>query len=211
MYMYSRTGRIRPGRMGDATVWAMELTEKVNRITDLGVGLWTSRFSPGLGTMAWSTFVPDLTELDKANGKLMADDDFLAAVERGGENFTEAGVDDNVAQLVHTAGTPVTDPRFATITVSAMTAGHLGKGIEVGCAIAEKAAQMSGVAASFLVAATGPYAGCMWVSATETLDVLDQGEQSVNSNPEFIAYLDEAAAGVFRPEVSATTIWSRLA
>jgi hypothetical protein len=210
MYFYTRMGRVRPGRMTDAMTWSMELTEKVNRITDLGVGLWTSRFSPGLGTMAWSTFVPDLSELDKANGKLMADEGFLADVERGGEIFTDAGVDDSVAQLVHTAGTPVDDPRFAIITMSAMTAGNLGKGIEVGCAIAEKAAQMSGLAASFLVSATGPYAACAWISAAEALDVLDRGEQSVNTNPEFIAYLDEVAAGVFRPEVSTTTIWSRV-
>jgi hypothetical protein len=211
MYFYTRTGRVRPGRMTDAAAWAMELTEKVNRITDLGVGLWTSRFSPALGTLAWSTFVPDLTELDKANGKLMADEGFLSEVERGGEIFTEAGMDDGVAQLVHTAGEPVSDPRFATITVSAITAGNLAKGIEVGCGIADKAAQLSGVAASFLISATGPYASCAWISATETLDVLDRGEQSVNSNPEFIAYLDEVAADVFRPEVSSTTIWSRMA
>jgi hypothetical protein len=211
MYFYTRTGRVRPGRMTDATAWAMELTERVNRITDLGVGLWTSRFSPGLGTMAWSTFVPDLTELDKANGKLMADEGFLSEVERGGEIFTEAGMDDNVAQLVHTAGEPVSDPRYASIVMSAMSAGSLAKGIEVGCEIANKAAQMSGFATSFLVAATGQYAGCAWISATETLEELDRGQQAVNSNPEFIAYLDEAAAGVYRPEVSTQTIWSRIA
>jgi hypothetical protein len=211
MYFYTRTGRVRPGRMTEATGWAVELTERVNRITDLRVGLWTTMFSPGLGTMAWSTFVPDLMELDKANGKLMADEAFLADVERGGEIFTEAGVDDGVAQLVHTAGEPVAEPRYASIVLSGMTAGSLGKGIEVGIEIAERATKLGGVATSFLVAATGPYAGCAWIAATETLAELDRGEQAVNSNPEFIAYLDEAAAGVYRPEVSTQTIWSRIA
>jgi hypothetical protein len=211
MYFYTRTGRVRPGRMTDATTWAMDLTERVNRITDLGVGLWTTMFSPGLGTMAWSTFVPDLAVLDKANGKLMADEDFLAGVERGGEIFTEAGLDDGVAQLVHRAGTPVSDPRYASIVLSGMAAGGFAKGIEVGIEVAERATKLSGVATSFLVAATGPYAGCAWIAAAETLDALDRGNQAVNSNPEFIAYLDESAAGVYRPEVSTQTIWSRIA
>jgi hypothetical protein len=210
MYFYTRMGQVRGGRMMEATGWAAELTERVNRLTDLGVGLWTTRFSPGLGTMAWSTFVPDLVELDRANGKLMADEAFLAEVERGGEIFTEAGMDDSVAQLVHTAGEPVADPRYASIVTSGMAAGGFAKGVEVGIEVAERATRLSGVATSFLVATTGQYGGCAWIAASEGLDELDRGERAVNSDPEFIAYLDEAAAGVYRPEISTQTIWSRV-
>ncbi|HUF34042.1 MAG TPA: hypothetical protein VMN58_12630 [Acidimicrobiales bacterium] len=210
MYFYTRMGRVRPGRMADATGWAVDLTGRVNQVTGLRVGLWTTMFSPGVGTMAWSTFVPDLMTLDEANGKLMADQAFLAEVERGGEIFTEAGMDDSVAQLVHTAGEPVTDPRYASIVLSGMAAGGFGKGIEVGIEIAERATRLSGISTSFLVAATGPYAGCAWIAASETLDALDSGERAVNSNPDFIAYLDEAAADVYRPEISTQTLWSRI-
>jgi hypothetical protein len=210
MYFFSRTARVRNGQMGPATSWATELTGSVNRITELDVQLWTSMLSPGLGTLAWSTFVPDLTALEVANGKLAADHGVMDETVKGADMITDAGFDDVVLQLVHTAGTPTDDPRFAAVVTSAMAAGGFAKGGEVGVEIARRAADLTGVATSFLVATTGPYGGCAWISAAATLDEVDRGQRAVSNDPDFVAYLDEHASGLYRPEVSTQVMWRRL-
>ena len=210
MYFFSRTARVRNGQMVPATNWAVELTGRVNRLTELDVQLWSSMLSPGLGTMAWSTFVPDLVSLDTANSKLAADQGFLDETTKGADMITEGGFDDIVLQLVHRAGTPPDHPQFAAVVSSAMSAGGFAKGGEVGVEIAQRAAELTGLATSFLVATTGTYGGCAWISAASTLDELQRGERQVSTDPDFIAYLDEHANGLFRPEVSTQVMWRRL-
>lgn len=210
MYFFSRTARVRNGQAQQAMEWAVELTGRVNAIADIEVQLWSSMLSPGLGTIAWSSFVPDLVALDTANGKLSADASFMSATASSGELIVEGSFDDIVLQLVHTAGEPAADVQVAGIVTSAIAAGGLARGLEVGVEIARRGHELSGVATSFLVATTGPYGGCAWISGASTLEELEQGEQLVNTNPDFLAFLDREAAGLFRPEVSQQTMWRRL-
>src|SRR5687767_2980274 len=100
MYLFTRTARVRPGNIRDSIGWAVGITEKVNQITSLDVELWTTAWSPGNGTLVWSTFVEDLTALETANAKLMVDDLFVAEVDRGAQYTTDDGVNDELAQVV---------------------------------------------------------------------------------------------------------------
>ena len=210
MYFFSRTARVRSGKLAEATQWAVELTGRVNRIADLRLQLWTSMLSPGLGTIAWSAFVPDLVTLDTANSKLAADAGFMAETANSQELIADGSFDDMVLQVVHTEGQPVAEPHYAGVVTTAMAAGGLARGVELGIEIARRGTELGGVATSFLVASTGPYGGCAWISATETLEDLERGEQAVNMNPDFVAFLDREAAGVYRPEVSQQVMWRRI-
>jgi hypothetical protein len=210
MYFFSRTARIRTGQMQPAMEWAVDLTGRVNTIADLRLQLWSSMLSPGLGTIAWSTFVTDLVALDTANAKLATDPGFLSATADSGDLIVDGTFDDTVLRLVHTAGEPPSEVHFAGIVTSAMAAGSLARGVEVGVEIARRGHELSGVATSFLVASTGPYGGCAWISATSTFDELEKGEQAVNTNADFLAFLDSDAAGLYRPEVSQQTMWRRI-
>ena len=62
--------------------------------------LYTQVFSPQLGTIAFTAFVPDLASLEEANDKLMVESDFLAAL-RDGAEFVETPVDDLLFDVVH--------------------------------------------------------------------------------------------------------------
>jgi hypothetical protein len=211
MYFFTRTARVRSGQMGPATSWAIDLTGRVNQITDLGLQLWGSILSPQTGTLAWSTFVGDLTTLNSANDKLATDPGFLDQSAQGGDLMAENTLDDITMHLIHTAGEPVSDPHFATIVTTAMLPGGYAKGAEVGVELAERAATLSGVATSFLIAATGPYGGCAWIAATETLEELDRGGRQVSLDADLVAYLDQHTVGVYRPESGIQTMWRRFA
>src|SRR5436190_19102365 len=78
MYLFSRRARLSPGNTREAMAWATAITEKVNQISGLPVSLFTQVFSPGVGTLVWSTFVPDLATLEAATDKLNTDDGYIS-------------------------------------------------------------------------------------------------------------------------------------
>jgi len=211
MYLYTRSGRIRPGNTRDAMAWAFGITEKVNQITGLDVSLWTTRFSPASGTMVWSAFVEDLTVLETANAKLTVDDAFVAEADRGAQFSTPDGLDDELAQLVHGEIDPSRKPSYAAVVRSELAPGGFAKGIEVGVEIAQRATQISGVPTAFLVGTTGKYGGVRWITAADTVQELEHAEQAVNADPGFIQYLDQVAAGVYLPGVTTQAIYNRIA
>src|SRR5690242_10076713 len=83
MYLFSRQAQLAPGNTRAAMTWATGITEKVNQITGLEVSLFSLTFSPRVGTLAWSTFVPDLPTLEVATDKLLVDDGYVSMVDAG--------------------------------------------------------------------------------------------------------------------------------
>src|SRR5438045_2818950 len=111
MYLFTRTGRLRPGSTRESIAWAIGITEKVNQITSLDVGLWTTLLSPGNGTLVWSTFVEDLQSLEDANAKLAVDDILVSEIDRGAQ-FADGNIDDEVAQIVVGDVDPSQKPQY---------------------------------------------------------------------------------------------------
>jgi hypothetical protein len=72
MYLFTRSARLGPGNLQDQLAWSFNITEKVNQISELDVGLWTTVFSPGLGTLVWTANCDDLAILEAPDDKLMA-------------------------------------------------------------------------------------------------------------------------------------------
>lgn len=210
MYLFTRTGRIRPGNLRDSMAWAVGVTEKVNQITSLDIGLWTTAMSPGNGSLVWSTFVEDLQSLEDANAKLMVDDIFVSELDRGAQ-FGEGGVDDEVAQLVAGEVDPNRNPKYVVAVRSELLPGGFGKGVEAGIEIANRATAIGSLPTSFLVSSTGKYGGVAWITAAETLAELQASETKVNTDAGFLAYVDKVAPTCFVPGITTQTIYMRLA
>ena len=212
MYLFSRTGRVRPGNLRESTAWAVGITEKVKQITGLNVRLWTTMLSPGNGTLRWTAFVDDLTTLDNANAKLMVDDIFVSEVDRGAQFTSGEGVNDELNQIVHGADNidPSRDVRYATVVRSELVPGGFANGIAAGIEIAQRVTQIGGLTTLFLVSATGTYGGVSWITAAESLEELERADQAVNADLSFIQYVDEVAPGVYLPGVTTQTMYQRL-
>lgn len=208
MYLFTRTGRLRPGSSRESVAWAIGVTEKVNQITSLDVGLWTTFLSPGNGSLVWATFVEDLQSLEDANAKLAVDDILVSEIDRGAQ-FADGNVDDEIAQLVSGDVDPSQRPQYVAVVRSELAPGGFGKGVAAGIEIAQRATAISGVATSFLVSSTGRYGGVSWVSGTTTLAELQASEQKVNSDLSFIAYVDEVGSA-FVPGITTQTIYTRI-
>ncbi|MEY2590251.1 MAG: hypothetical protein QOJ67_2235, partial [Acidimicrobiaceae bacterium] len=46
MYLFSRSTRLGPSNQREAMEWSVNVTQKVNQISELDVSLWTTVFSP---------------------------------------------------------------------------------------------------------------------------------------------------------------------
>lgn len=89
--------------------------------------------------------------------------------------------------------------------------GHLAEGIGIGIEIAQRAERISGVATAFAVAATGVYGQVSWITEYENVEQLQRAEEAVNTNPEFLAYLDTEAKEAFQPgALTTTTVFRRM-
>jgi len=207
MYLFTRQTRLAAGHERKGIEWALGITEKVNQITSLNVGLWSPILSPGPGTLSWGCAVETLSDLEDGDAKLQADPMFMDLVESGVAN-TDGSLEDQTATFL---SNPDSDPNasYVAVVVSQIANGRFARGVEVGIEIAQRATQLSSPTA-FLMSVTGPYAGCAWISSATSLRELEAGEQAVNGNPEFIAYLDTAASDCYLPGVTTQTIWRKV-
>ena len=210
MYIFTRTAQLAPGKTRAAMAWAVGITEQVNKVTELDVSLWTPVFSRAIGRLVWSTIVESLTQLEAAEAKLLAEDRYITEVDRGAE-FTTDGIDDALASLVRFNPDPNRRPQYVAVVDATVAPGSFGRAIEVGVEIADRATRVSGLETTFAAGVTGAYGGVVWITGATSLDELQAGENAINGDQDFVAYLDREAANVFLPGSSEQTILRRIA
>jgi hypothetical protein len=209
MYLFTRQTRLAPGHFRDGMTLAVEITEKVNQITALNVGLWSSVMSPGAGTISWGAAAESLTDLEDANAKMMVDDVLMDMATRSAA-LTVGGVEDQVAQFLHNPAPADSNPKYVGVVQSALANGSFQRGVEVGIEIAQRGTELSGQPTAFLLGTTGPYGAVAWISSADNLKQLEDGNNAVNMNPDFIKFLDEAASSCYLPGATNQSIWQRI-
>jgi hypothetical protein len=212
MYLFSRQIRFGPGNTREQMAWALEQTEKVNQITGLQVSLYMQVYSPEVGAIGWSTFVPDLSTLEAAGDKLNADDAFVAAVDKGAA-MTVGGAEDSLAQVIYGEPDPSRQIEYVTVVRAVSATGNVAKGMEVGVELAQRAEKIMGTPALFLADVTGNYGGVAWASGYENVQALEAAQQALAGDPSWAQFVDKQTAGVYAEEPSLTTqiIYRRLA
>jgi hypothetical protein len=203
MYLFSRRARLAPGNTHAAMTWATEITEKVNEITGLNVGLYAQTFSPEVGTLSWSTFVPDLATLESANDKLLVDDAYVSMVDAGAK-FALGGADDALFQIIH--GTPDAARRIEYVTTvqAVCTNGSLAKGIELAIEIAQRAEKTLGVPVLVATGVTGNYGSVAWISGYANVEELEHSRQALAADAKFAEFVDKSVRGVYVDDPSMT-------
>lgn len=204
MYLFTRRVRLAPGHTRDGMAWALGQTEKAREITGLPLGLYLQVWSPEVGAIGWSTFVPDLATLEAAGDKLNVDDAFVAAVDKGAA-FTVGGADDTLAQVVHGVPDPNRSIEYVTAVRAVCATGNLAKGMEVGAEIAQRAETITGTPTLFLAETTGTYGGVGWVSGHADAAAMEASQQALAADAGWAKYVDKAVTGVYAEEPSLTT------
>ncbi|MEY2570321.1 MAG: hypothetical protein QOE63_671, partial [Acidimicrobiaceae bacterium] len=180
MYLFARSARLGPGDLREQLGWAVAITEKVNQIGELEVSLWSTLFSPGLGTLAWTCVAEDLAQLEAVDSKLMADEGYHTLVTDGAKFASGDAVNDGVIQLVHADESAATvNAQYASVVQAVLAPGAATRGVEIGVEIAQRAKKITGQPTSFGAALTGVYGGVEWISVFETVDQLQKGQEAL--------------------------------
>ncbi len=211
MYLFSRQARLAPGQMRDGIGWAVGQCERAARISGLPVSLFSQVFSPQLGSLSWTAFVPDLSSLEAADEKLMLDAEYLAAIDQG-TAYIDGGVDDLLFNVVHGEPDPDRDVQYVSTVRAVCASGNLGRGMEVGVQIAQRAEEITGVPTLFVANATGPYGGVAWLTGFENLPALETGEAALMAEPSWIEMIDRETSGAYveEPTITVQTIYRRV-
>jgi hypothetical protein len=203
MYLFSRRARVAPGKTRAAMTWANEITEKVNQITGLNVALYAQTFSPEVGTLVWSTFVPDLSTLEAATDKLLVDDAYISMIDAGAE-FAMGGADDALMQLVHGEPDPNRRIEYVTTVQAVCANGSVMRGIELGVEIAQRAEKAIGLPVLFATSATGSYGEVGWFTGYADIGELERAEQALAADAKFGEFVDKNVRGVYSEDPAQT-------
>jgi hypothetical protein len=212
MYLFSRRVRIGGGQTRAAMEWALGQTEKANRITGLQLSLYMQLYSPEVGVIGWSTFVPDLATLEAAGDKLNVDDDFVSATDKGAALLV-GGADDSLAQVLYGEPDPNRQVEYVTTVRAVCATGNLARGLELGVELAQRVEKITGIPSLFLADVTGIYGGVGWVSGYANVQEMEAAQQTLAADPSWAKDVDEAVKGTYAEEPSLTTqlIFRRLA
>jgi hypothetical protein len=212
MYLFSRRIRFGPGNTREQMEWALAQTERVNQITGLPVNLYMQVYSPEVGVVGWSTFVPDLATLEAAGDKLTTDDSFVAAVDEGSK-MTVGGADDSLAQVIYGEPDPNRQIEYVTVVRAVSATGNVARGMEVGIELAQRAEKIMDTPTLFLADVTGIYGGVAWATAHENVQALEAAQDALASDESWAQFVDQATAGVYaeEPALTTQTIYRRLA
>lgn len=212
MYLFSRHAQLAMGDIRGAMAWAVDQTERVNRLCDLDVSLSTQVFSPGLGTIAWTAATESLADLTTANETLMANDEYAAAIDEGAK-YLHGPADDSVMELLHVpedAGGPF---EYATAVRAVLAGGHAATGIAMGVEIAQTAQRITGRPTVFGTAVAGTYGGIGWVTTYASVAELEEARAALAGHADWLELLDTKAHGLYAevPESTTQRVYRRIA
>lgn len=213
MYLFYRSARLALGDVREQMGWSVSITEKVNQISELDFTLWTTVFSPGVGTLVWTTTAEDLATLQATEDKLMVDDGYDILLEHGAKYLSADPIEDGLMQILNpqppAANAPA--PAYATVVSAVLAPGRFVRGVEVGLQIAEHATKASGVPISFSTALSGAYGGVAWVGDYQSIEHLQQAQQSLNADLSFVEFVDKEAHDCYLPGQVTQTVYRRIA
>jgi hypothetical protein len=204
MYLFSRQTRLAPGQYRASSTWALEQAERATRISGLDVGLWASVFGPGVGTIGFTAWVPDLEALEQAGDKLAVDEEFISASDQAAA-FVQGGFDDSLLQVVHGEPDPERQLQYVGGVRAVLAEGAAARGIGVGVEIAQMAERITGLPTLFCTSMTGPYGGVAWLTGYEDIAAVERASQSLVADPAWLELVDRQAAGAFAAEPALTT------
>lgn len=198
MYIFSRTARLGPGNLREQMGWATNMTEKVNQISEVPVHLWSTVFSPGVGTLVWSAVVENLAVLESTTDKLMADDGYHTLVTEAAKFSSGEPAVDRLLRLIH--ADPDVDPahlEYVSATTTMLAPGQTARGIELGVEIAQRAKAAARCPVSFGIEMTGPYNTVAWIGYYDSIQKLETAQEALGTDASFAQLVDKEASQTY--------------
>lgn len=208
MYLFSRIRTARPDKIPEATAYATEIAETVNRISGIGVRVWTGVYGVPLGHTVWSAVVPSQAAMGVAGDKLLADSSYLEAVQAGQDLF-EGPIEDRLVDMVALAGDGGHGGDFASLVQAQIAGGHTADAMAWGVDILNHVAGITGRDGVFGRTMYGPFGGVGWITMANSLDEVDAAAAAMAADTSYLAKLD-AAGDLFVAGAASSSLTRRI-
>lgn len=209
-YLFTRRARLAPGNLLDSMAWSAKITEKVNAISEVPVSLWSTVFSPKLGTLSWTAVVEDLSQLETLDAKLLADGSYVSLAEEGARFISDDGLDDAIVNLIHADPDAAAGGQYATVVQAVVAPGNVVNGTLLGVEIAQQAKKITGRPTSFGASQTGVYGEVGWIVLYDSVDQVQAAGQALSGDADFAQLLDSKANTAYIAGLSTQTVWRRV-
>ncbi len=191
MYIFQRQMRVIGG--ADAVGWAMEVTARVQEVTQMPVSLWMGQAGFPNGSLGWSMPAEGMAQVTEMNDKLQADDTLTKLITDHGRNYVVEVSADRLAMIIHgeiSGQAPVGS--FIGAVVANAAPGKWGETGAWAPTIADMYSEITGL--PVLVAATtaglmGEYA---WYVRHDDGASIDAATAAAMSSEKYSAELDRA-------------------
>lgn len=202
MYRFARTAQL-TGNPTKSIEWAVTIAEKVNQISEVPVTLWTSVLSPAVGLCAWTTTVETVTEIETMESKLLVDNGYLTLLAAGTEHIIPGAINDSLSTVIYeTPGAQGGNFHYVSVTTGQVQPGQFRRGVELGVEIAQKAHALAGLETSFEGAVTGNMGTVTWILAADSIEQLQRGEDTLNTDETFLKLIDTEGAKAYQPHAT---------
>ena len=192
--------------------WALEITEAVNKTTNLNVSLWQGLFGGPVGTLGWSALVDNLTVLEAATDSLAGDAKYLSLVSKARDWTTTPG-EDFLLRMVHTAGGDYVRPAvggYAEGYSATPAEGKLAQAGAFGVEIADIHSKLTHSSVLFCTSEYGAFGEMRWLALYDSAAAVDAAAEAIAKDEGYTAKID-AAGGLFVEGVSHRTLARRIA
>jgi len=211
MHLFVRRARLAGGQSRAAMMWAIEMTDRVNQVTDLGVTLHEQVFSADVGELVWAAAVPDLATLEKGIEKLQGDDFYMAEQDRG-HGFMLGPPSDLIQSIVHGEMGDVPIGGYTQAIAAVCAPGRMTEAVTNAIALADRSSAIIGAPTAVSLARTGPYAGITWTTTFPGMASVDAAMTALDGDAGWMAFVDEMTAGdvfVTEPMMTMQTMYRR--
>ena len=210
MYLFVRRAQLAGGQTRASMMWATEITERVNQVTDIGCSLHAQVLSADVGELVWAAMMPDLVTFEAATEKLQADDFYIAEQDRA-LGFMVGPPTDSLHRLVHGEPDELPAGSYATSVTAVCAVGQMAAGLGVAVEIADRVTAITGTQTMLMTSETGRYGELMWTSVHPGIQSMEAASQALADDTGFVQFIDERAH-VFAtdPDATRTAIYRRL-
>lgn len=182
------------GPPDEVGAWALEITEEVNKRTQLNASLWQGLFGGPAGTLAWSALVENLTALEAATDTLMGDAAYLSLVKKAGD-WAAGPAEDSLLRMLHTAGGTYVRPdvgAYAEGTSAIPAEGKLAKAAAFGVEISDVHSNLTHSSVLFCSSAYGAFGEMRWLAMYDSASAVDHAAEVIAKDDDYGKLLDKA-------------------
>ncbi|HTN99304.1 MAG TPA: hypothetical protein VL068_01410 [Microthrixaceae bacterium] len=202
MYLFTRTAHLKAGNPTAGMTFASEVSHKVRELTNHPIQVWASMYSPGLGTVVWSSWFESLSDLERVSDKLTTDGPYLQMLATSAGLF-EGTIDDALMEPVIGAPDPSRSYQYVSAVSAVPAAGSFIEAYTQGTAIAERASAVTGHQTMFMRSLTGSYGAVAWLTGFESIEELEISEAALTADSQWTELVDSVSS-CFQDDPEAT-------